>query len=300
MHSIVILTKDQQWQLEHILYSISQQTVLPDEVIIVNNASIEPYEYDFDNYNFKINYIKLNDKPECRSRGRNIGYENASGDIITFLDGDTTLYKDYVSKVQNHFKLYPKSFLQGTRLGLFSKKFGIKIIYDEQFFYQKFGVALQNNLLKKYENYEQFYSANFSLIKTKELGDKLFDEAFNGWGFEDTELAYRGLRQGFGLYELSNLLSLHFEHVTNNITQETKNSIFKNAKYFVSKYPEDEDLYSWVEGFVKSYCGVDASLSNDILNDNKSNEVIVNELKKQSERIAELEEIVKKLQEKLV
>tara|TARA_B100000900_G_scaffold396396_1_gene395639 strand:- start:5350 stop:6270 length:921 start_codon:yes stop_codon:yes gene_type:complete len=104
--SIVILTMNRSNHVKKVLNNISLQSVLPDEIIIVDNASEETHrlknmsiakEYDAD-------YFCM-DKNLGVSGGRNFGLRKATGDIILEIDDDAEFESiDAIKKVVGYFE----------------------------------------------------------------------------------------------------------------------------------------------------------------------------------------------------
>lgn len=98
--SIVICTLNNVVGLEKCITSLTQQTLKPIEVIIVHgeiNKEIEESITRSIQPILQSNLITLNYIKTIRSLvvQRNIGIDNAVGDVIVFLDDDVVLEKDY-------------------------------------------------------------------------------------------------------------------------------------------------------------------------------------------------------------
>lgn len=231
MHSVVILIYNQNEQMNCLLTSLERQTVKPDEVIIIDNNSTEKYQV-YDNYSFPIIYNRLeySDSPDRRAQARNIGYEIASGNIITFFDGDCLPLKpDYLEIVQK--ELTENMLLAGYRI---SVKMGM-IEESGDILAQTF-----NSQPVTFEtSWTTFESNNFSLFK-KDF--QLFDGNFRGWGYEDVEMAYRHWKNGYKLTLLNSLLVGHIDHLF-TIDDTKRATIKKNALYFMKKYGKNDEVF---------------------------------------------------------
>jgi glycosyltransferase involved in cell wall biosynthesis len=98
--SIVICTLNNLVGLEKCITSITQQTLKPDEIIIVHGTidrEIEESITERIQHILQSNLITLKYIKAIRSLvlQRNIGIDNAGGDVIIFLDDDVILEKDY-------------------------------------------------------------------------------------------------------------------------------------------------------------------------------------------------------------
>ena len=108
--SLVIPTYNRSEDLDKCFDSIIIQTVLPKEIIIVDdseNDEIEKLtnfrEKEFLDKKIILKYIR-NKKEKSMTIARNIGVENSSGDIIQFLDSDVVLDKNYLKEILKIYK----------------------------------------------------------------------------------------------------------------------------------------------------------------------------------------------------
>ena len=99
--SIVIPVYNEERYLKACLDSIAKQTVKPDEVIVVDNNSVDKTS----NIARRYSFVKLVEEP-CQGVvfARNTGFDNASGTIIGRIDGDTILPVDWVQTVKHLYR----------------------------------------------------------------------------------------------------------------------------------------------------------------------------------------------------
>ncbi len=99
--SVVIPTHNRQEELKRALKSLFEQTVLPDEVIVVDDASQPAVNDDIFNDAPGSVSTKLlrHALPEGAASARNNGIKNASGDWIAFLDDDDTFFLNKIEKL---------------------------------------------------------------------------------------------------------------------------------------------------------------------------------------------------------
>lgn len=112
--SIAIPTRNRPRSLANLLFSIFQQTRLPEEVLIVDDSdNDETAKMIRDNYSVFLNkgitLKHLGGKKEDRSisAARNRGIVESSGDIIFFIDDDVILYKNYIEEILKIYEEYP-------------------------------------------------------------------------------------------------------------------------------------------------------------------------------------------------
>lgn len=122
--SIVISTYGRERDLETAFSSILAQTVLPREVIIVDDTpddSIETVvrqnEGAFSARKIRLYYIR-NPRERGIVTARNVGAERAVGDVVLFMDDDVVLDKEYLHEVSKVYETHPwAKGVQGSPLG---------------------------------------------------------------------------------------------------------------------------------------------------------------------------------------
>lgn len=98
--SIVIPVYNEEKFLGACLQSIANQTVIPDEVIVVDNNSTDNSMQIAKSFPFaKI----ISEKQQGIFHARGAGYDAASSDIIGRIDADTVLPRGWVSKVHRFY-----------------------------------------------------------------------------------------------------------------------------------------------------------------------------------------------------
>ena len=112
MISLVICEYKRPESTKALLQSITIQTLLPFEVIVVDGSPDLKTKEMLDREKFKlpITYIKVEDKDRGLTKQRNKGVQTVSAncDIVCFLDNDTVLDKDYFFEIQKSFNERPE------------------------------------------------------------------------------------------------------------------------------------------------------------------------------------------------
>lgn len=132
--SIIIPTYNRIKEVNETLNSIFIQTILPREIIIVDDSDndkienlIEYKKKEFEEKEIILRYIR-NKKEKSAGIARNIGVENAVGDIILFLDDDVELDKDYIKEILKVYEKYPNALgVQGYITNIKFSKFWNRI-----------------------------------------------------------------------------------------------------------------------------------------------------------------------------
>lgn len=95
-----------QW-IERCILSVLNQTYNNLQVIIINDGSYDESEYIIQKYANQDNrIIYINKENEGVSKARNKGLEVASGEYVTFLDGDDSLNEKMIEKLLVTAKKY--------------------------------------------------------------------------------------------------------------------------------------------------------------------------------------------------
>lgn len=101
--SVIIPTKDRPRDLARCLESILNQTLLPDEIIIVDASDTEDLNSNtIARVKEKVKTIHFHTAAGVAYQ-LNIGIEASSGDIIFFFDDDVALEKDFVKEIVDIF-----------------------------------------------------------------------------------------------------------------------------------------------------------------------------------------------------
>lgn len=92
----IVTTYNRKYEARRALDSIYSQTVIPDEIILVDDLSTDGTKEYLDSFSFiNLKYICL---PEHKGAGaaRNEGIRQATGDYIAFLDSDNEWHQDKI------------------------------------------------------------------------------------------------------------------------------------------------------------------------------------------------------------
>ena len=111
--SVIIPTYNRIKDVEECLGSIVPQTVLPSEVIIVDDSNnnevenlIEHRRDELKEKDIDLRYIR-NERERSLTIARNIGIENAISDVILFLDSDVIIDVNYIKEILKVYKENP-------------------------------------------------------------------------------------------------------------------------------------------------------------------------------------------------
>jgi len=108
--SVVIPTYNRKKDLNECLLSILDQAHLPMEVLVIDNARLKETEEvvnslkeNFEKLGVKLEYVE-NTKENSLTSARNLGVKLSKGDIVSFLDDDVFLDKNYYKETEIFFQ----------------------------------------------------------------------------------------------------------------------------------------------------------------------------------------------------
>ncbi len=208
--SIIITVYNRANLLRNCLISLMKQSRFPDELIISDDGSQQDIKSVvlqlLPDINFKVKYVRQEDKGFRLARCRNNGVRFSEGDFLIFLDQDLIFTKNLLKTFFNNYE--PKHFCVCYPLRLTESQ--TRLINDSVIRDFNFDSIFQQKQLKKIKKQyrkDKFYyclkKANLRKIGTKFRGVAVginrhdffkingYDEKYIGWGNEDDDLGYR-------------------------------------------------------------------------------------------------------------
>jgi cellulose synthase/poly-beta-1,6-N-acetylglucosamine synthase-like glycosyltransferase len=111
--SVIIPTMNRPKDLERCIRSIASQTLLPDEIVVVDDGDLEPAVFAELLAGLPACFIYEKKDRKGAARSRNVGVRRSSGDVLIFLDDDTELDPDYVRGYLEIFETDPREEIGG-------------------------------------------------------------------------------------------------------------------------------------------------------------------------------------------
>ena len=230
--SVVIPTYNRVKALDECLGSIISQTILPKEVIIVDDSDNDVIEilighrnHEFEEKKIFLKYIR-NKKEKSLTIARNVGIENATGDVILFLDDDVILDENYINEILRVYEEYPNALgVQGYITNTnFSK---IRNSIKKLLFYSHNETNKCRVLPSTYTTYPyllsriitcQWLSGSNQSYKKSVLENFKYDENLKRYSYkEDVDLSYRIYKQ-----YLDSLYITPYARLIHNVSQEER------------------------------------------------------------------------------
>lgn len=216
--SVILTTFNRPKALRLVLEALNFQTYKDFEVIIADDGSEKDTFDCIAELQQRVFYKIIHDwqKPEGfrAARGRNLAVLRASGDYLIFLDGDCVPRHNFL---ECHYRLAQKGYMVAGNRCLLDKEL-TAYLEDTQLdagafsMWRWFGEYIKhhvNRLLPLINlssvNFFRFYNKNsWKKIRTCNLGVWMsdfkqvngFDGLYEGWGYEDSDLAVRLLKTG--------------------------------------------------------------------------------------------------------
>jgi len=107
--SVVIPVFNEEKYIDTCLSSIFNQTVLPDEIIVVDNNSTDNTTEIAKKFAVKI----IPEGRQGMTYARNTGFDKATGDIIARTDADSIVPHDWIERIKNDFTKHDIEALTG-------------------------------------------------------------------------------------------------------------------------------------------------------------------------------------------
>lgn len=204
------------------LRSVFSQTIQPTSITVVENApNLGIKEEIMRYYGNSVSVIQGYDKSPNIAYARNKGASQGHEEIIIFLDDDVVLgYTDYFSRIQQIMTF--NDFCCGAKRFWTPVKWFDSISLDYQFKHNLMILKDISYLPKSFDRSsgekncsEYSYIGNFGAVKRTVFNSiHGFDEEYEGWLYQDTDLMMRLVNEGY-LYEIlayTNLFCYHLNH----------------------------------------------------------------------------------------
>lgn len=241
--SLIITTYNWKKALEMVLKSVIQQNVLPNEVIVADDGSSDGTKEMLvelsKNFPVPLIHSWQEDIGFRAAKSRNKAIANSSYDYIVMIDGDIVLHPSFI---EGHIDVAKKGvFVQGGRVML-DRNLSQSLLTNGTL-PSFFSIGLKNRkntISNKYLS--KFFSrtwnsdrstrtCNFAVWREDLIKVNAFNEDFEGWGREDSEMVIRLLNNGLDrIYLKFQAVGYHIYHKESNRGMLEKNDlIYKNT-----------------------------------------------------------------------
>lgn len=242
---LIVNTYNQPDYLQRVLDSISRQTEPPDELLIADDGSNDKTRQVIDAWKARTRiacrHLWQPDDGFRRAQILNESIAHAAADYLVFLDGDTVAHPDFI---RDHRAIArPGQFVQGHRC--FIGKTAAVSFGQNEFFHDRRRALTRGQIsglrnafrwprpFRRVRNdVKGVRGCNLAIWRQDLIAVNGYNEAFVGWGREDTELTVRLLNRGLTRLDLRGwALCFHLWHPPANRALLSKNeSLLAKAK----------------------------------------------------------------------
>ena len=283
--SLILCTYMRPQPLLSLLQSVKNQTIYPDEILIIDGSTNDETKNLFENNSFEnLKYFRVSDKERGLTKQRNFGISKVNNDskIVCFLDDDTFLEFDYFEEIIRTFQNNQEITGVGGvainenkwKLQEQGKDYNTKKYYlFEGFFYPEGLRNIVRNYLGLASNlgpgrmplyshgrtcgfpltgktYEVDLLIGMSMAFKKSIFEKInFSKFFEGYGlYEDADFSLRGLQFGKNVINTNAKLN-HFHDPAGRPNQFRYGKMVVRNGWYVWRIknpkPNIKDRFKW-------------------------------------------------------
>lgn len=254
--ALVLSTYNWPQALELVLNSVLNQHQMPDEIVIADDGSNEETKDVIERYQKKspvpLRHVWHEDKGFRKSAILNKAIAQTDKDYIIQVDGDCILHPAFV---KDHLAAAEKGvFLYGSRVNI--KEAFVSELFDEKISaFSFFAKGIRNRtrnlhlpLLGKLYKSESVFSRKFRGCNTSYFRNDFievngYNEAFEGWGREDSDLALRFLNLGLQMKRLRYRgILYHIHHPIKSKANLTENDALEQQTIKEKKIISDKGV----------------------------------------------------------
>jgi GT2 family glycosyltransferase len=247
--SVVTLAGGRAAHLKNLMLGLAEQTRLPDEFVIAYMQDA-PYE-DLPEMPFPVRQVHVPGKLPL-AKARNTLAREASGDFLVYLDVDCipapALVADYLWAAS-----LTDALLMGEVYYLTEGANGPDWTFEEL---AKNGVEhtwryyMGKRAVEPCEDYNRFWSLNFAISKARFEQSGGFDEAFVGYGAEDTDFSKMLAQKGVPLAFVGGAVCYHQYHAHHMPPTHQFESVVRNSQLFEAKWGY-RTMEQWLYAFYR-------------------------------------------------
>ena len=252
--SVVIPTFQRELQLRRTLAALDRQSVRGSfEIIVVDDGSVPDTRRMLSDLSLTVP-LRMHWHPHAgfrAAKARNTGVLFAQGELVIFVDDDMLVPPDFVASHlefhENHDECVAIGYRRRVPYDVWSRQeeedadaLATEATPDTRIAGMADGTWAEIPWA--------FFNTCHGSVRRRALFDAgLFDETFVGWGFEDTELAYRLSQIGMSFAVLDEPVPLHLEAKDADVSragpyqmpQHKLREFLVNSVRFSGKYPDD-------------------------------------------------------------
>ncbi len=195
--SVIIPAYNAEKTIQSCLDALTLQTRLPDEIIVVDDGSIDQTRTIAESYSLVTVLPQKNKGP---ANARNNGAQKATGEIIIFLDSDCVPEKNWLEEMLRPFMDEKVVGVQGAYK---SRQVSLVAQFDQA------DIEYRYERMKRATKLDWIGSYSAAYRRKIFLNEHGFDETFPKASGEDAELSYRLAEKGLTLVFAPNAVVYH-------------------------------------------------------------------------------------------
>jgi glycosyltransferase involved in cell wall biosynthesis len=194
-----------------------------------------------------------------RAAARNLGIERARGELVVMIDADQVIPPGFLGEHIRFHAYCSDLVVIGPRVFLAPGEIDVERLSDGFSFdalpqvgqrdsREWIWARLSENLNNLATCWHYLFTCNASVRRRHLIDAGGFDEAFRGWGLEDSELGYRLRSRGlaFGYNPRAFAIHAHREPLTAARQRELYSEWRRNLTYFTDKHTGLEVAAQWI------------------------------------------------------
>lgn len=247
MISVLTLVKNREAHLRNLVEGLRRSTMAPHELVIVDMSDVPVAQPVAD---FPVRLLRLATVGLPLAKARNLAAAHAGSPSLLFLDVDCIPGSDLVSTMAGAMEqrdalicaeiLYLRAADTANEDWSDASLKTAAVPHPARLFPPS-GLAAE-------PNFGLFWSLAFGVSSKTFASIGGFDEAFTGYGAEDTDFAFRGRDAGYELCFLGGTYAYHQHHGVFDPPLQHFEDICRNARKFHEKWGE-WPMTGWLDAF---------------------------------------------------
>lgn len=232
--TVIVSTSQDPRRLRIVLQGLSAQSVAPDQVIVAEDGehaeTAKLISTQATTLRFPLVHVRQPHFGFRKSRILNEAILRASGDLVILLDGDCAPHRRFVEDHlalarADHFTQGRRCFIEESGIDDFGRGRSLLRLWVEGHLKRPFkALRLPTPRIQEGPTFDSTLGCNLAVWKTDLLAINGFDESYEGWGREDTDLAARLVHLGRRRRMVwGQALVFHLNHPTQPRTQLAAN-----------------------------------------------------------------------------
>lgn len=234
--SVLTLVRGRRDHLANLLAGLAQQTRRPDEVVIAYMQD-DPHD-DLPDPGVPVRVLFVRDEPMPLARARNAAAQAATGDDLIFLDVDCIPAPTLVERYAEVLATSPGVYLGEVRYlpaGAVSQPIDFAAL-DHIGKRHPAKPALAPNDVRAVPSHGELWGLSFALPRTAWEQAGGMDEAYVGYGAEETDFAARLEAAGIPMAWVGGATAYHQHHAVHVPPYQHFDHILRNAQLFHDRW----------------------------------------------------------------